>query len=989
MPRKRKAPTRTPMPRNEKLIMILIAIAGLLIIVGGMQALGKEGEPPDFLPPNIVAMNVNPGVDTVTITWNTDEAASSRVLYGLTPAYGLSTPETDTNPRVIPHSVTINGLTNDTTYHYQILSTDAAGNPGSSPDLIFTTAHPPISLQGTAGNGQAVLSWSPLAPAACYKVYRNTVPGVIAGVGSNMVISSAPPAGGCMGTDPVTPSFTNFALTNGITYYYKVDRVDGAGVHSPPSNEFSVTPQAQVPNQVTGLSATGGNAQVSLTWNSLSNANCYKVYRSTVSGFVPGLGYLISNTAADKTMNTCTANDLGSNSYSDTGVTNGNTYYYKVTGVNAMGVGQVSAEQSATPQLPAPGQVTGLSASAGNGYVYTSWSAVSGASCYKVYRSTTTGFTPDTSSLISTTAVPKGTSSCQTGDPASTTYNDTAATNGNTYYYKITAINAAGAGIASAQQSATPTSGGQADTTPPTITQVSPSNNSASVSASTTISFTFGEAVNTAQTEGALSMNPSTAGTFAWSGGNTVLTFTPTSALSAGTTYKATMGTGAKDVAGNALASAYILVFSTAAAGGGGASNTETISVTGSMGQTKAIIFTKLGVLVQKMRARFSAATTADFTVNKLSAKPAGTTTPSGIVYSYLDISTTDPSSLADINITFMIDKTWLATNNIDLTKVRMQHWDDDYGEWSPLAAPKTDEDSSYSYFTAQSPSLSTFVITGTGLPVCSGTINVSLPSKAEPSTTVTASVGGLGTDCSDKNVTIRSNNCAGTVACTILLSAGTDCEFDLPATIGKFAYIACIDKNGDGTFSGAGETAIKNVSVESNVQACTDGTPYDECSSVRPNYCSAGALTQKASICGCPGGFDIAGNGCQQSQQQPPSTSITEPEARSSIDLANSSISFAQSQHKDITAAIGLLKDAINAFNSGDFDTAKLKADMAKVSAENAEVAAAGGFELGDVTIYIIIAAVAAAGIGVAIWYFKIRKPSAKGIPEAPPAPA
>jgi len=839
-------------------------------------------------------------------------------------------------------------------------------------------------LSANAGNAQVGLSWTATSGASCYKVYRSTSSGFSL-VSTTLISSSSMTS--CVSSDTSSASYTDTGVTNGNMYYYKVTAVNAAGAGTA-SAQQSATPQAQTqaPGQVTGLSATAGNSQISLSWSTVSGASCYKVYRGTATGFTPSLTALISNTFSGKTMTDCQASDIFATTYKDSSVTNENTYYYKVTAVNSVGAGTASAEQSATPSATpqVPAQVIGLSTTAGNAQVSLSWSTVSGASCYKIFRSTSTGFTPDMSSLASTTATPKVVASCQTGDPVSTSYADSSVTNGNTYYYKVTAVNAAGAGTVSVQQSAMPTGGQQADTTPPTITQTSPSNKSASASTSSTISFTFSEAVNTAQTEAACSISPSTAGTFAWSGGNTILTFTPTSALSSGTTYTVTTGIGAKDVAGNALANAYILVFSTAA-GSGLMGNTETIGITATSGQTKAIIFTKTGVLVQKMRARFSGATTADFTVNKLSAKPTGTLTPSGIIYSYLDISTSDPASLADINITFMIDKGWLTTNNIDLTKVKLQHWDDDYGEWSPLAAPKTDEDTSYGYFTAESPGLSTFAISGTGLPVCSGSVNLSLPSKAEPETTVTASVGGLGTDCSNKNVTIRSNNCAGTVACTILLSAGTDCEFDLPATMGKFTYIACIDKNSANGFADAGETATKIVSVESNVQACTDGTPYDECASVAPNYCSGGTLIQKASICGCPSGYDAIGNGCQKSQQPQP-TGITEPEARSAIDLANSSIAFAQSQHKDVSNAISFLTDAISAFNSGNFDTAKLKADMAKVSAESAEVAASQGFELGDVTIYIIIAIIAAAGAGGAFWYFKIRKPSAKGIPEAPP---
>jgi len=40
------------------------------------------------------------------------------------------------------------------------------------------------------------------------------------------------------------------------------------------------------------------------------------------------------------------------------------------------------------------------------------------------------------------------------------------------------------------------------------------------------------------------------------------------------------------------------------------------------------------------------------------------------------------------------------------------------------------------------------------------------------------------------------------------------------------------------------------------NLDACGDGTSYDECSGNMPYYCLGGVLTEMASYCGCPEGF-------------------------------------------------------------------------------------------------------------------------------------
>jgi len=72
-----------------------------------------------------------------TITWTTNETATSRVEYGLTTAYGSTT--TLDSTLVTSHSVRLTGLRSGTTYHYRVISTDAAGNVTVSGDRTFKT----------------------------------------------------------------------------------------------------------------------------------------------------------------------------------------------------------------------------------------------------------------------------------------------------------------------------------------------------------------------------------------------------------------------------------------------------------------------------------------------------------------------------------------------------------------------------------------------------------------------------------------------------------------------------------------------------------------------------------------------------------------------------------------------------------------------------------------------------------------------------------
>lgn len=77
------------------------------------------------------------GVNDVTIVWSTDEAAVSTLEYGTTNAYGQSATLPAT--ALLAHTATLTGLTANTTYHYCIHATDAAGNKSSSCSHTFTT----------------------------------------------------------------------------------------------------------------------------------------------------------------------------------------------------------------------------------------------------------------------------------------------------------------------------------------------------------------------------------------------------------------------------------------------------------------------------------------------------------------------------------------------------------------------------------------------------------------------------------------------------------------------------------------------------------------------------------------------------------------------------------------------------------------------------------------------------------------------------------
>ncbi|MEN9605026.1 MAG: hypothetical protein RJB39_711, partial [Candidatus Parcubacteria bacterium] len=92
----------------------------------------------DTTPPIISAVSTTtPTPNTATVSWTTNEAASTQVEYGLTTSYGSSTTLDPT--LVTTHSVNITGLATSTLYHFRMASKDASNNISSSSDYIFTT----------------------------------------------------------------------------------------------------------------------------------------------------------------------------------------------------------------------------------------------------------------------------------------------------------------------------------------------------------------------------------------------------------------------------------------------------------------------------------------------------------------------------------------------------------------------------------------------------------------------------------------------------------------------------------------------------------------------------------------------------------------------------------------------------------------------------------------------------------------------------------
>jgi hypothetical protein len=108
---------------------------------------------------------------------------------------------------------------------------------------------------------------------------------------------------------------------------------------------FALGNTVVVPSAPAGLAASGGSTQVSLSWTASSGATSYNVYRGTTAGGESA---------------TAIATGVTGTSYTNTGLTNGTTYYYTVKAVNTAGTSGASNEAKATANAPTAFNVNGI-----------------------------------------------------------------------------------------------------------------------------------------------------------------------------------------------------------------------------------------------------------------------------------------------------------------------------------------------------------------------------------------------------------------------------------------------------------------------------------------------------------------------------------------------------------------------------------------------------------------------------------------------------
>ncbi|MEI9813479.1 MAG: NPCBM/NEW2 domain-containing protein [Acidobacteriota bacterium] len=187
----------------------------------------------------------------------------------------------------------------------------------------------PTGLMTTPGNATVAAKWNAVTGAASYKLFRSSVSGQ----------QGIQIGGTLLGT-----TFNDTGLTNGTTYLYSVPCHQQRRFESAlRASQRETGGSSETPARPSKLECHRRQCQSHVDVGpSLKAPPLTTSYRSTTSG-----GQTTPMQMA-----------IAGTTFTDTTVTNGTNYYYKVAGVNAVGTGAMSPQASAKPVAPPPPPAT-------------------------------------------------------------------------------------------------------------------------------------------------------------------------------------------------------------------------------------------------------------------------------------------------------------------------------------------------------------------------------------------------------------------------------------------------------------------------------------------------------------------------------------------------------------------------------------------------------------------------------------------------------
>lgn len=373
-----------------------------------LAACTPPAQPPNA-PTGFSATYVAPGVE---LTWNAAPGATGYILQRSDDGVHFS--PISSNAALTRTTYTDSSVAPGASYTYEIQSLNSAGKSAFvQSGLVTIPPAAPASLTATAASPTSVnLSWAASSGATAYRLQRKT---------GSAAYADLPGATNLTGI-----TFNDTGAAPGTTYTYRVAAQNAGGVGDYKESAPVTTPGTpQAPGNPTNFRSTAvTGSSVSLAWDppSPNNATGYTLERKSGSS-----SYIQIATPTSTT-------------YTDTGLTPGTAYTYRLKAVNAVGSssGLTLDVSTGVATMGTPGNFSASAVTGTSTVVTLTWSPPSTGgpvSTYTLERSTNGG-----SSYVTLT----------TGLPGSaTSYTDLSANalaNGVSAIYRLTAVGAGGVG---------------------------------------------------------------------------------------------------------------------------------------------------------------------------------------------------------------------------------------------------------------------------------------------------------------------------------------------------------------------------------------------------------------------------------------------------------------------------------------------------------------------------------------------------------------
>jgi fibronectin type 3 domain-containing protein/dihydrofolate reductase len=344
--------------------------------------------------PKNIRSNIN-STSQITVLWDTVIQADRYEIYRGTKSDASDRSEIS-SPTSSPYIDT--GLNPNTTYYYWIKACNnnicSAFSSATSKTTKLATGTPQNINLDVNSTSQITILWDGIEDTKHYEIYRGTK----SDASDRSEISS-----------PTSGPYINTGLTPNTTYYYWIKACNAQGTCSDFSPASSATTLLNAPQNI-NLNVDSAS-QITVSWDNVTGTNRYEIYRGTNN----------NRSESNKISSPTSSPDI------DTGLNSNTTYYYWIKVCNVQGTcSDFSPASSATTLLNAPQNISLNVDSASQ--ITVSWSAVTGAKKYEIYR----GKNSDASDRS------------EISSPTSGPYINTGLTPNTTYYYWIKACNAQG-----------------------------------------------------------------------------------------------------------------------------------------------------------------------------------------------------------------------------------------------------------------------------------------------------------------------------------------------------------------------------------------------------------------------------------------------------------------------------------------------------------------------------------------------------------------